>query len=378
MSQSDFHVRVPPHGYVELTDVEKEILDSHYVQRLRHITQLGATHLVYPDATHKRFGHSLGVLYVADQLASTLDIDQTTHQAIRLAALLHDTGHGPWSHTSESIAEQFGRSHEDYSCDVIDDLSHMLPVDTDLVKDHVRGNGEPNVVAGVFDADRMDYLIRDSIYTGVTHGTIDIDTLLEFAVEIDENVGIEEKGVPAMNQLLSARLQMYQAVYSHDTVRYFDALLKRALHQYAVDHGIDQLMTSTEQDIHHQLMEFDAYERYYTREKYPQLIDIPASDLTEDECEYIIENGTYAVSKQLAEHLDVDLNKVYVQKPMIVGETFGEVPILESSGTVSQLYDVSTLPQRLSNEYKNTTSFAVYGSIELKSKLENNIIQLIM
>ncbi|PSG99991.1 MAG: phosphodiesterase, partial [Nanohaloarchaea archaeon SW_4_43_9] len=110
------------HGYIKLSEEEKRIVDSPAFQRLRRIRQLGFTSLIYPSATHTRFQHSLGVTHLTGKFADSLNLKDEKRKELRLAALFHDTGHGPFSHVSEMMSKQYGVSHEDFSCEVIDRL----------------------------------------------------------------------------------------------------------------------------------------------------------------------------------------------------------------------------------------------------------------
>ena len=163
-------IKDPIHGYIKLNDDEKKLLDSPQVQRLRRIRQLGLSSQVYPGATHTRFQHSLGVMSLAGRFADSLNLDEDKKQEIRTAGLLHDTGHGPFSHASENVAEKRDIDHEDISCNVVDQLSGKINSDTDRVKKIIKGELEiGQTVAGDIDADRIDYLMRDAHNSGLNH-----------------------------------------------------------------------------------------------------------------------------------------------------------------------------------------------------------------
>lgn len=219
-------IKDPIHGYIELTDEEEEILDQPELQRLRNIKQLGFADLVYPSANHTRFEHTLGVLSVAQDYADSLDLDEELTKELRLAALFHDTGHGPWSHLSEEIT---GEDHEERSCDIVETKEDLFRADADRIKKIIRGELEiSQVIHGDVDADRMDYLQRDAYNTGVDHGTIDSDTIIENAEIDSRRLVYDYKAIQSLESLLMARHHMTRSVYCHHTSRIADKMVEEA------------------------------------------------------------------------------------------------------------------------------------------------------
>lgn len=325
-------IRDPLYGYVGISEVERDIIDSEPLQRLRYITQLGATDRVYPSANHTRFEHSIGVMHLAGRLANSVGLSDTEVTACRLAGLLHDTGHPVWSHTGENVTR--GISHEDRSCEIVE--QYNLPVDETLVKEYITGNKSPNVVSGVLDADRMDYLLRDSYYTGVSHGNIDVDTLNRFATTIDGKIAIEQKGVPALNRLLNARLQMFQSVYSHENVLQFDAELRRAIHLFAEDNGYEPLFNKRESELFPQLKQYEPFERYLNRNPYPVVKSIEKSVDT---------NNMYELAEKISESSSVDVSKVLVQSSNYT--SFGQLPVVNEDESVDMITNPSMKSEQL-------------------------------
>ena len=123
------HIQDALHGYIQLEDEEEKIVDRPEMQRLRRIQQVGLSSLVYPSATHTRFQHSLGVMHTAGKFADSLGINGDRRKELRIAGLLHDSGHGPFSHASEVVAEKNGFSHEELSCKVVDSLEDEFSVE---------------------------------------------------------------------------------------------------------------------------------------------------------------------------------------------------------------------------------------------------------
>ena len=237
----------PIHGFIGLSDIEAKIINSQVYQRLRRIKQLSGGHFVYPTAEHTRFGHCIGVMYVAGmtgrKLLGQLGLGDEVLQDVRIAGLLHDIGHGPFSHVfEESLLERRGWNHEDVTEWIIleSELADILEangVSKKRIADLVRGRRKSKkdavvsgIVAGQVDADKMDYLIRDSFYCGVNYGLIDIHRLinsLEFTKEYQMQFDIAARG--ALESFLVARYEMFLNVYYHKTVRSVEVMLVKLI-----------------------------------------------------------------------------------------------------------------------------------------------------
>jgi uncharacterized protein len=234
-------LRDPIHGSIRLDAWSLPLVDSPVLQRLRRIQQLGTAHLVYPGAHHKRFEHSLGAHHLAGRLAAGAGLDDDESRTVRAAALLHDVGHGPFSHAFEELLKDEGRRHEQTSQDLIRwgplaDLLRQGGLDPVAVADIVGGKGLlAPIVAGSLDADRMDYLLRDAHYTGM-RSNVDVDRLVE-VVARDPRHGLvlEESGTLAAEALLAMRFLMYPAVYLHHTVRASESMLLAAIRAHVAD-----------------------------------------------------------------------------------------------------------------------------------------------
>jgi len=222
------------HDHIEVRGVAAALLDTPPVQRLRRIKQLGTVHLVYPSANHTRFEHSLGVYHLAERALENLELRGPRADRVRAAAILHDTGHGPYSHNVEDVIHrQTGKYHDD-----VDDLvttgevAQVLAehdIDPDAVTDIIAGEGElAQLVAGELDVDRMDYLVRDAHHTGVPYGTIDVGRLVRALRFVDGDLVLSEGNVQTAESLLLARALMNPTVYNHHVARISKAMLRRA------------------------------------------------------------------------------------------------------------------------------------------------------
>ncbi len=251
-------VRDAVHGLIELSGQEWAVVDTRAFQRLRGVSQLAMTHLVYPGARHSRAEHCIGACHVAGRLAQRLN-DQgfgVNTERVRLAALCHDTGHGPFSHVSEFVYEDLtGRSkvHEQISAAIVrhDPAVHLALGDAnaDWIAGMLDGTGvgarrsvERDIVAGPADIDKLDYLLRDSQYCGVQYGRYDIAKVVHSAVAIDvpgggTQLAFHDDGIYALEEMLLARYHMRQQVYSHKTRVATDRMLMRAM-RFGVDEGV--------------------------------------------------------------------------------------------------------------------------------------------
>lgn len=245
--------RDPVHNFIRFGLEEVKLINLDVLQRLRGIRQLAMASLVYPGALHTRFDHTLGVAHVAGQMADELDLDREDRGLVRLAALLHDIGHGPFSHVSEYALERFGdRSalpdgiKKDKIHEVI--TGHLIRNHPSIVQllgqercERVAqllsiGVGDPilkAIVSGPLDADKQDYLLRDSLYAGVNYGVFDIHQLQRSIVceQIDgqKELLIRADGVHAIEQFVMAKYYLTTMVYRHKVRLVTDQMIVRAI-----------------------------------------------------------------------------------------------------------------------------------------------------
>jgi len=224
-------------------DFALDLLDSPPLQRLRYVRQLGFSYLVYPGANHTRFEHSLGTMYLADIACRKLQLPDDDRMLVAASALLHDTGHGPFSHASEPVMEEYlKRSHDDISGIVHEETGDILRrygIDPAEVCALVKGDHPlAGIIHGDLDVDRMDYLLRDAYYTGVPYGTIDAQRLIRYILMSDEGIVVDENGINAAESLLIARTLMRPSVYYHHVSRIGESMFHLAVQEYlARDRG---------------------------------------------------------------------------------------------------------------------------------------------
>jgi len=238
-------IRDPIHGYIKITKEERELIDSIFVQRLRRIHQLAGAYLVYPGGVHSRFEHVIGTMHVAgligQSVASKAGLRDDDIQELRIAALLHDVGHGPFSHLFEEVlSEKSDLSHEDVSQRIVSesDISDVLKKNgyqpskmSALCVGKSKGRPFLNqVIAGGLSADMIDYLLRDTYFTGVEYGKVDIQRVIDsLGVSSDGHLMLERAALYAFEALLIARYEMFKAVYFHRTVRAAELMLAHSM-----------------------------------------------------------------------------------------------------------------------------------------------------
>lgn len=231
----------PVHNYIHVQDVTIwRLINTPEFQRLRRIRQLGTSFFTFHGAEHSRFSHSLGVYEITRQIISSFERNEYTEwpkeeKLLTLcSALLHDIGHGPFSH---SIEEAFDMNHEDWTCRIVlgdTDINNILSevdpeLPTKVASVIAKTYDKPivvNLISSPLDADRMDYLLRDAYYTGVNYGTIDIDRIIRMLRPHHERIVVKESGMHAVEDYLMSRYQMYWQVYFHPVTRSSEIVLR--------------------------------------------------------------------------------------------------------------------------------------------------------
>ncbi|MES2131398.1 MAG: HD domain-containing protein [Bacteroidota bacterium] len=228
----------PIYGFVTLPDeIVYDLINHPIFQRLRRIKQLGLTNLVYPGALHTRFHHAIGAMHLMTEALQVLKskgikITEDECRAAIIAILLHDVGHGPFSHALEHTIVK-GVHHEDISMMLMDELNKAfkgkLSLAIKIFKDEHPKKFLHQLVSSQLDVDRLDYLKRDSFFTGVSEGVISTDRIIKMLTVVDGNLVVEAKGIYSVEKFLIARRLMYWQVYLHKTVLSAEKLLVNIL-----------------------------------------------------------------------------------------------------------------------------------------------------
>ncbi|MDA4111552.1 MAG: HD domain-containing protein [Thaumarchaeota archaeon] len=239
-------IRDPIHGYIYATGLERELIDTSMFQRLRRIRQLAGCHLVYPGGQHSRFEHVIGCMYLAGRVGSVLSsrsigFRQEGEAKLRVAALLHDIGHGPFSHMFEEVlAEKTDVTHEDMSRRIIREtqigdilerhgFSKTAISDLSIGKSRKEKEFMNDVIGGGLSVDIMDYLLRDSYFTGVEYGKVDVHRIINSFDVVKDKLAISQAAIFAFEALMISRYEMFRAVYFHRTVRAAELMLVKSM-----------------------------------------------------------------------------------------------------------------------------------------------------
>ncbi len=234
----------PIHKYIRFTELEKKIIDSKVFQRLRRIKQLAGAHLVYPAAQHSRFEHSLGTMHLAglagEHLFSLDVLGNESIQELRIASLLHDIGHGPFSHLfEEALKVTSNKNHENIGSDIIckTEISDILssfgysPTNISEIsfgQSKIKFKNE--IISGSLSSDLMDYLPRDGFFTGVEYGKVDYNRIINsFRVTNNDNLALDISSSYSFESMIISRYEMFRAVYFHKTVRSAEVMLLHSL-----------------------------------------------------------------------------------------------------------------------------------------------------
>lgn len=227
----------PIYGFISVpNELIYDLIQHRYFQRLRRISQMGLSYLVYPGAHHTRFHHALGCMHLMQKAVETLkqknvEISADEEQALYIAILLHDIGHGPFSHAMEHSIVNI--HHEDISILFMNKLNRefngKLSLAIDIFKGKYHRKFLHQLISGQFDMDRMDYLKRDSFYSGVAEGNINSDRLIQMINVVNDSLVIDEKGIYSVEKFLVARRLMYWQAYLHKTSIVAEQMLTKAL-----------------------------------------------------------------------------------------------------------------------------------------------------
>ncbi|MHA1637093.1 MAG: HD domain-containing protein [Candidatus Thorarchaeota archaeon] len=385
----DMEINDPIHGFIGLTGIESKIVNSEPYQRLRRIKQLSGAHYVYPTAEHTRFGHCIGVMFVAGllgkRLLGQLGLGDEVLQEVRLAGLLHDLGHGPFSHVfEESLIERRGWNHEDVTEWLIresevGDLIEDGGISKDRIANLVRGRRTKKtdgvvsgIVAGQVDADKMDYLIRDSFYCGVNYGLVDIHRLIssiEITKSLEMQFDLAARG--ALEAFLVARYEMFLNVYYHKTVRSVEVMLIQLIN--AADNVLELTTFSTPEEflllddmsLVSRIRRIDPKESDYAKEASKMMNLLDSRVLYKSAFEKVLHTEDRFVSKlltkkrvreslrdEIAEIAKIPNNELIVDVPTLPSVPFNPHQLDPMEIDIFEVVEGKRIPRKLS-DYSN-------------------------
>jgi len=355
-------IRDPLWNNIAVDPLAMRLVDTPAFQRLRYVRQLGLAFLVYPGATHSRFEHALGTYHLArralallDERGALADIPRTVCATVRVAALLHDIGHYPFSHALEEIG---ALHHEEVARPLItqgavaDALREAMSDETPgEVIALIRGESRSplqRLISGSLDLDKLDYLRRDAFMCGVPYGEIDVDRLLNSLTVIEDDdgfqIGIVEKGLSALESLLFARYQMYRNVYWHHAVRSATAMYKRLVEDAVNAGSLDAqtLAGFTDEGLLHDLSRrapTPLLAALRERRLFKRAFQCPAGDLPPDAAEWIADDPalTRRVEDALANELGLNPGELLLDYPAKTQMLGLDMPVQRRNGEVFRL-----------------------------------------
>lgn len=371
-------IRDPIHGYIEIQPSIEKLLDTKLVQRLRDVKQLGWTNLAYPGANHTRFEHSLGTYYLAGRLASGLDPQERAE--IEVAALLHDIGHGPYSHDCEDVIERYTRrDHADVKflldrpeITAILEEQGMKPA---TIAAHIKGETRiGQIVNGTLDVDRMDYILRDAYYTGVSYGIVDVEHLLRHLGFHDNSLVLYQRGLKSAEALLMSRFLMYPSVYNHHVGRIAGAMFVNAL-ETAIDSGAlnpfeMQLLDDYEINVLMRKMEGypgEIIRRLNQRELFKRALYVGFDSVDRSIVRYT--NARREIEADIARIAGIDKGYVLVDIPRVPEFKERNMKVLTENDQLKYLDSVSNLARIMESSYTDDWRMGVYTLPEYRERV---------
>lgn len=359
-------IRDPIHKDIELTEVEVKILDTPQMQRLRRIKQNGLAYIVYPAMNATRFEHSLGVMHLAAKVANHLNLSKEDTQDLRLAGLLHDIGHLPFSH----LLKIKNFSHEENSARIIKnteiaDILNFYGIESDKIIDLILGKGEyGKIISSDIDVDKMDYLIRDSYYAGVAYGIIDVNRIINCLKFYEKNLVIDEGGLEAVEKLLIARNMMHQTVYRHHTKRIAERMFSRAYEYAKEDLTIERLSEMDDCDLLNfleskgnnpyikemliRIRNRNLFKRFYVA-KYEEIGEIFYKDVEED---------TIKFERRICDALNIPYDYLLVDLPEIRLKEYDAMILLNDK--IYKIDEISELAKALKRTEISRLTVCIY------------------
>ena len=362
-------IRDALHDNIELNDLEVSLLDTSEMQRLRGVRQLSLAYLVYPSATHTRFEHSLGTFHLTSILSKRL-FSEPESQKLRIAALLHDIGHSAFSHLSERIVkEKTGKDHEMLALDKIKkgEISETLSENgispSEIAKTFI--SPESKIISSDFGTDRMDYLVRDSHFTGVAYSSIDAERLLLSSSFQNGELMLQEKGVLAAESLLVSRYLMFSSVYNHHAVRITSAMLEKALRN-ELEKGtisIEDITSGTDEVLLSKMLSNRLAERISIRNLFKTAFSLDFSKLDEMKRKETENKRIPEIEKELSSVLGSD--SFVICKPSMHMKEI-DVKVLRNDGSSYSLLEESLISKAVQQKGKENLLIVACEKQKLK------------
>ena len=394
-------IQDPVHGNIPVNGVFLDVIDRPEMQRLRYIKQLGLGYLVFPGANHTRFEHCLGTYHLSGRMAAATGLDEDDSKTVRMAGLLHDVCHPPFSHCLEEAMERItGMDHMELARslitgkipnDMYDDLFDGIPPIGDMISregidpeevcdliaypdsqsdnlDQFIGSSDHfpskdyvhQIIHGPVDADQMDYLMRDAHYTGISHGTIDCDRLINTMNVHNDRIVLRRGGITAAEGLMVSRSLMYTSVYFHETTRIAEKMLTKAVD--ASDADLSDIFLLNDQQLIQRIVDSggrssNSVRRVMNRDINKKAFAVYSVEMTDEIAsrllEYTDKGGAERLEQEIAEQAGVDVfnvgaeitSKSNLQMKANIGKT--DVSIIDDEGKVRSLTRFSPIARSL-------------------------------
>ncbi len=373
-------VKDPIHGYIHVSDLERQMMDTLPLQRLRRVKQLVFADYVYPGANHTRFEHSLGVMHLAGVLGRSLPAGLTEEEveAARLAGLLHDVGHGPFSHTFEQVlVKRLNKTHEDLTTWIVKgtelkDILSRNGLDPDAVAELAVGKAASvppyvnQIISSAVDVDKMDFLMRDTYHTGAQYGNIDVYRLIYTMEVFGGNLVVNSSALPALEAFLIARVESFRAIYYHKAARAAQIMLVKAMEAAEDEIGLCSFKTPQE------YIEVDDYTAWSELKRCPKsrgmIKDLERRRLLKCAYEREVQAEDKSVSslfgleslrgqveEELASMAGVPEGEVFIDTPSLPSIPYRhtidfdpmEVPIVDGAGNERKLFKATKLSKTI-------------------------------
>ena len=372
------HIRDPILGAIEISPAELKIIETSQMQRLHYVKQLGFSYLVYPGANNTRFEHSLGTMHITKELSR--NIFHENIEELNCAALLHDIGHGPFSHQFDFVLNKYlHTNHEEIGKQLIKsteirDIISDSGMSVTKVLNFISGKSKGIVVSGSIGADRIDYLMRDSRYTGVAYGVIDYNRIKSKLAIFNHSIAVYEGGIVGAESMLMARYFMFSSVYLHHTTLIIDQMFAKALVHAIEDKSIDVneaktftdsmlfnlLLTMPNNELVKRINERRLYKRAFYKEFDSSEVSINEQHIAEEIERLGLGDDEYVISLS---HFKPEEDKVYV---------------LDRSGKlVGSLNEVSPLISTLQGTSKNRSKLIVACDPKNTKKISSRLNKIL-
>ena len=369
-------VRDSIHDYIDLDELESSLVDTEPYQRLRWIKQLGSANLVYPGANHTRLEHSIGVSHLAKQMAIQSEVPDDEIHLVSIAGLLHDLGHSPYSHLADELP--FGKDHVEVTQDIVNDsqisdIFHKQGIETNEICDLIKGNHKyGSLISGDIDGDRLDYLIRDSHYTGVKTG-VDTGRLITKMSFSNNELVIGESSLPVVETFLTSRSIMFPTVYFHPFSRGAELMLARAT-KSAINgshFSYDEFISYTDHKFLSELNLAGGLSKKLVNNFEKRHIIKRAVSITKDKTEEmgITKSDIEALETSIAHKLDIDSSEIFMDLPPLKVVPAMKVKILKEDGTLDYASNMSTITKSLYEAQFDHWRCRIYGPSKLSDQV---------